>query len=400
MNRFKSRLLIVASTGMVLALLVLVLSQWVSYKPWGVPDSRREEYDHKLAELQRQTQLREASRSVPTPDATVFVPRHDFGWWSEGEALHHSFVIMNKGNKELEVALRQTNLPYLSASLESAIVPPGGQVACNVSLTVPAAGAAAERHDSEADSVHRVSVVTNDPLDAQLTLTVSGKYRRPLVLPSKLDFGAHDMGVASTVSFVLYSQQWSEFSISDVLIEEAEVDWYSEACDPAAEDLLDQAATSAVRLTIKADGKGYGVYTGKVKLIVQPESQEFFIDFEGRIRPPIGFYGPNVDRRDGIDLGTLQSGRRHEFFVAVRSRSDKSRKIAVLKIEPEELEAELKPLKQEGSYQLRISVPEDCPDLRFNLSTHRGYVQVGDPLQPSYSGGLPIYGVVSDAQQD
>ena len=129
---------------------------------------------------------------------------------------------------------------------------------------------------------------------------------------------------------------------------------------------------------------------------VGDRQREASLAFGGRVRPPIGFYGPEVDSRIGVDFGTVEAGKRHERFVTVRSRVDPDRNIEVLDVVPKELQAELIPLKTAGAHRLRLSIPADCPDLRFNLDQQHGYVQVGDPVSESYSNWLPIYGAVAD----
>jgi hypothetical protein len=399
MNRLSKSLLVFSISILGFASVALALSQTVRYKPWGVPDNRRGDYEIKLAELNQQAELRDQYSSKPKPAAKVSAPRHDLGWVSPGESIQHCFTIENVGDDDLKLKVHRTNLSGISASLDQETLAPGEWGQCTV-------GFVAETEPSGKTQYHTVTIATNDPLRNTVVLTLQSKQKSELVLPKKIDFGSHDITEASTVDFVIYSQRYETIELLDVANGAFGIQWDSEPVEPSAgelaAELAGKAASAACRLKIKITPRDYGKYADSFRIVARLDQveKEFAIDFDGRVRPPIGFYGPNIDKFSGIDFGTLESGEQHDLFVTVRSRGDRSRSIEVLDIKPKELQTELQPLKTEGTYRLRISVPKDCPSLRFNLAGQHGFIQVGDPLSRSYSNWMPIYGAVAHTKQN
>lgn len=394
MNQFSKRLSFVGGGVVVFILFTLLLSQAVTYKPWGVPDSRRDDYDRKLAEMKERDRLKEDYDNRPKPSVSVLGPQHHFGLVAPGAQLSHSFRVQNDGDAELSLSIHSTSCECLTINLETEKIAPGESANCQVDWKLL----------SEPETLQqsqRVMLKTNDPFRPSIRLEVASEIKQALVLPESVGFGKHDITEGSTASFVVYSQLLEDLDLKDVVSNDIKFEWAAEPEPVDRGDLLGKEALSAMRVTVVASPETYGHYSGNFRLVfgnaVDSDAQ---VPFGGSVRPPIGFYGPNVDQRTGVDLGTLESGKQHDFFVTVRSRADASREIEVLDIEPKELEAELMPTETDGVYRLRVSVPADCPDLRFNLDQKRGYVQVGDPLMKNYSNWLPVYGAVANTKRN
>ncbi|QDV47246.1 hypothetical protein Enr13x_71550 [Stieleria neptunia] len=389
LNQFTKRLIFFGVAVIGFASFTFALSQAVSYKPWGVPDSRRDDYDRLVAELDDQAELRDTYAARAKPMARAWPSQHDFGWVRPGEVLRQVFRIENAGDQELQVKVRNTSSDRVTAELTNELLAPGEVAQCTVEMT-----AAAEPMTRPARET--VTLTTNDPFNRTLTLAVQSQQRKELVFPSQIGFESHDIGRAAMAECLVYSQLGHDLKILDVSCDNFDVEWVAVPEQSAIEQLEGKSATVAKRLTIEIESNDYGSYTGVFDLALELDgvAKQVQIEFGGRVRPPIGFYGPIVDRRTGIDFGTVDSREQHDLYVVVRSRADRSRKIAVLDVEPKELQAELEPLETEGSYRLRISIPKDCPYRRFNLAEQHGYVQIGDPEMKSYSNWLPVYGVV------
>lgn len=386
MNSFTKRILIFGAAVVGFASFAAALSQVVSYKPWGVPDSKRERYDQKLAEIDAAEKLRQKLLTESRPQVAAVVTTHDFGWMNPGETHEFQFPVENQGNEELQLRILDLSNDRIVATLADTVVAPGGETFCTISLTAPAEGNVSQLASA-------ATIQTNDPLNDTLTLGVKAQLTSELVLPETIKFGRHDITDAAETQFVIYSQRSDEFEISDVTCESHQVQWVAIACDPTEAELRGKSATAATRVVLKVQPNDYGKYndTIDVAVLIGGVEKHYQVEFEGRVRPPIGFYGPDVDSRRGIDFGTVNSGKRHDLFVIVRSRGDSSRHIEILDVEPKQLEAELEPQDTEGTYRLRLSVPADCPALQFNLDSNRGYVLVGDPAAESYSNWLPVY---------
>ena len=154
----------------------MALSQAVSFKPWGVPDSRRDEYDQRVAELDRQAELRATFDSRPRPVVRASHIVHDLGWVHPGEVLVHVFDIENVGNEDLELMRRETSTDRVTAELETEVVKPGESTRCLVTLV-------AMTEPLSTPATQTVTLATNDPLKNTLVLTLLCQQRQALVVP-------------------------------------------------------------------------------------------------------------------------------------------------------------------------------------------------------------------------
>ncbi|MDM4018562.1 choice-of-anchor D domain-containing protein [Roseiconus lacunae] len=385
MDVLAKRLLIALTITLCFSAFVFALSQSVTYKPWGVADSEREKYDAIMADIE----LNEQVRSMEVPRIQAPTLPHDFGWVTIGDEYKHTFSIRNRGEKPLELTLAGTSGEAVRATLGTNKLAPDGSTTCDVTWTVS---------DSDTEfSSEKVFLKTNDPLHTNIALTCVGKRKHRVVVPSTIRLGSHDIGINPTTTFLVYSQVYDDFEITAIDADGLESEWAAIEASLDDEQLSGQDVRSAQSVTVKLQPSDHGAYSGKFTVAIQtPDGiRQETISYEGKVRPPVGFYGPEIHQSTGLDLGTLDSGTQHDFYVTVRSRGDKSREIEVLEIQPKALETELTATSQPGAYKLRITVPKGCPDLQFNRSQNRGFVKVGDPLSPSYSSWLPLWVSVS-----
>lgn len=395
MQQFRNRFVLFLGALLLLGGIALLLSQLVTYKPWGVADSQRERYDELVSQLEKNAEIKQTAVKKPRPIFTAENLVRDFGWVSQGEVREASFKFGNSGDRPLEMSIHRVGHDCVTAELDRQQIMPGESASCSVQYT--------RFSDLKFDKV-LVVLKTNDVLNPTVHLAVESKLKEDLVIPPKLSFDAQDIADPDELSFIIYSQLHPEFEVKSVTSDQAdhEVNWTVVPAPPADQRLDDQAVASAYSLVLSVSPTESGTYQGKLDVKVQFPGDEairsYPVAYNGKVRPPIGFYGPELDKRLGIDFGSLEGGVQHDFFVTVRSRADKKRKIEVLDHEPKALETELIATKIPGAYKLRISVPADCPNLQYNLDTRRGYVKVGDPNSPAYSSWLPVYLSVADTQ--
>lgn len=403
MTTFTKRMIGMLVSAACFGSITFALSQSVTYKPWGVPDQRRDEYDQKVAELDRQAELRKQYESKPRPIAVASLDHRDFGWVRPEESLSQVFVIRNTGTDELQLDVGRHD-DDVTVEIESAAVAPGQTTDCTVHWAIrPIDSEIKEEAGIDANvQAQRLWLTTNDPLQGSLPLTLKARLRSDVIVPDRIDFGKHDLLEAAKVSFPVYSQLHAKLDIKDVHCDGHDIEWFSQPVEKKTAKLRDQPVTAASEVFVQLEPNDYGQYADELQVIVRIDDRDEVrrIPFSGRVRPPIGFYGPEVDSRNGVDFGTVEAGNRHDLFVVVRSRADQSRRLEVLDVFPKELRTELTPLENEGAYRLRLSIPADCPNLRFNLDEAHGYVQIGDPDVTQYSSWLPVYGCVADTQRD
>ena len=201
-----------------------------------------------------------------------------------------------------------------------------------------------------------------------------------------------------TADFIVFSETSKTMVIDSLTCEDVDLAWFVDT-SWSPESVTLEAAQSAVRIVIQRSPMDYGRFSIPVQLQATVGDQTVTLNSKitGLVRSPISFKSPKISNTQGLDIGTQNSGKRIEEFVAVKLRGHEGRKLAVLDFEPKQLQVTMKKLKTSGAYQLTIAVPANCPDVIFNRADQRGFVSVGDPDDPDFSSWFPLYGAIVDA---
>lgn len=393
MKSFPARLGMLFACFFGIALITTTSTLLIEYKPYGVPDSRREEYETKVAAMQQRQVLLAKLADQAQPVAVVPVRKHDFGMLDPHATASHKFEIRNEGEHPLALQIEQTSCKCTIGKLANDLLGPGEFT--DVTLTW--------NTGYQADDYEQTATIrTNDPARSLITLSVTGEVRAELIVPEVASFHASDMGEVAQSRFVVFSQVWDDFTVFDVNCELAGFEWYAEPVAPTDSRLADREAKSAWEIHLQCVPQEYGLFTSEVSITARPAGGQDDVIRElacgGKVRSPINFYSPDIHKTEGLDIGTLVAGKEHEFHLVVRSRSSSEREIEVLDVQPEQLLASLDPLETPGSYRLTLKVPADCPMVVFNASQEHGYVQVGDPLNRNFSNWFPVHGAVVQVQ--
>lgn len=364
------------------------LTNSVTYKPFGVPDHRREEYEKKvqiLSEVARLARSENARPKVRVDNAT-----YAFGMLNPHETATHSFEIFNDGDSPLELQVTDSSCKCTVGELKQRFVQPGGST--KVTLTWNT-GIQADDYEQA------VSLSTNDPMTKEILLKVTGEVRAQCVMPSKVTFAKCEWGMSAEANFVVYSQLWSDFEIKDVSCDLRDFQWVAEPLESHDVAIGGEDARSAWRVRMWTFRQDYGQYESNITVRIEPvgglKSVTNSIAATGSVKPPISFYSPGIHNSDGLDIGTLVSDKEHQFHLVTRVRSTEKRNIQVLDVKPDVLRATLSPTQRNGNFRLTLTVPKDCPTTFFNLDSHHGYVQVGDPDDKNFSNWFPLRGVVA-----
>lgn len=394
MSIFAKRLVWFLTGLFTFATVTASLALTVTYKPFGVPDSRRAEYEEKVAELKQRRKLIRELAEQARPKAVVDHDVFDFGMINPHETKSHTFQIRNEGSDPLAVELVDTSCKCTVGKLANSVLAPGEST--DVTLTWNA-GYKAEEY------VQTATLSTNDPLKKSILLTVKGEVKAKFIAPEQIAFNKTDPGKLTKSSFVVFSQMWDDFVIKDVRCDREDFDWHAEPISNNDTALADRDPSSAWRLNLFTSAHSFEDYAGDLTLVVQPEdgseTLEHKISFTGKVRSPINFYSPDIHKESGLDIGVVESDQDRFFHLVARVRGDVTRHVEVLDVEPKELSASLEPMKAEGSYRLTITVPKGCPTLQFNAEQKHGYVQVGDPTNTKFSNWFPLKGAVVNVER-
>ncbi|MCM2372998.1 DUF1573 domain-containing protein [Aporhodopirellula aestuarii] len=364
----------------------------VEYKPYGVPDQRREEYDEKLSLIaQQQRVLQGEIPAEELPLAVVDQTTYDFGMIDPHITASHSFTIRNEGQGPLSLKVAGTSCKCTVGKLEHQLLQPGAST--NVTLEWNT-GYQAEKYEQTA------TIVTSDPMHKEIELTVEGEVRAQLIAPESVALVAQQVGEMATGDFVLFSQLWSEFTVMSITSNEndATLNWEVTPIENDDIALADKHPQSAVRVALATPRHRPGQFQGDLTVTIRPGDGSpditRTITYAGKVRPPISFISPLLHMHEGLHVGTLTAGEESTWHLFVRVRGGEGRKIEVLDVEPKVLQAEIQPTSRDGDYRLTLRVEEDCPMTIFNLDHQRGYVQVGDPADKQFSNWFPVVGAV------
>lgn len=391
MNPFSRNLILMATGFLSIFVVGTVLALSVGYKPDGVPDSRREEYEQKIAEIKLRSVLLANVQAEKRPVAAIKKSTHDFGLLDPHTTMTHSFTISNRGSDPLAIEVVGTSCKCTTGKLTDGLLESGESTEVTLEWNT---GYADEAYEQTA------VVKTNDPITPEITLTVKGTVRTKLAVPKRIDLPKSDPLETVKTSFIVHSQLFDNFTVSDVRSQRlSEFSWIAEPSSTNIAELGDANARAAWRVTIETVAYDYGKFGGTLEVDVEPEGGEEIITRQvkvtGKVRVPIAFKSPLLDSRTGLNFGTVNSGKEHSYHIGVQIRGEQPDELAVLDMEPKELKASVEPTAIKGKYRLTITIPADCPNVLFNRRDKHGYVQVGDPNNPDFMNWFPMHGGVA-----
>lgn len=388
-DSFSRNVVLLFFGGLFVLVVGVTLSALVRYKPYGVPEHRRADYEAKIAEIRLRESLLSTNNTKTFPRAIVDDTFHDFGMLDPHSTASHPFKVTNEGTDPLALEVIGTSCKCTTGDLVDGLLQPGEST--EVTLTW--------NTGRESDVYEQTAILrTNDPLSKEIKLTVQGTVKVEIKVPEEVSFSGCDPGELAKVSFFVYSQVWEQFEIEEVVGDFAQFEWHATPMDTDSPEFLAENAKSAWTIEAWTTPMDYGRFEGEIAVSVAPgdggESTVHKIKASGKVRTAIAFFSPDIDQNTGLDVGTLVQGKKHEFHVVTRLRGGLARKLSVLKVEPKEMKATLEPISPEGSYRLTLTFDENCPMVIFNADQKHGYVQVGDPDDPKFMNWFPVMGAV------
>ena len=402
---FARRMLIAFVVFGLLSATIFGLTAVAKFKPYGVPDALRDKWDAKqeaiaAAEANRRAQRAAANgekvelkANEKAPLARIPHSEHDFGLLDPGTSAEHTFVIENVGAAPLAIVMADTSCKCTLSETSKELVQPGESA--EVTLTW--------KTGSEREFYRQFAIIrTNDPLHAEIELSVSGRVRTVLGFESPSINAAHVMpGEGVQESTLVFSQTLDQFEIDSV---DCDIPGFHAEIYPALEEELTKlGAKCGWRLEMTSaptldSGRFSHVLrvTARIPREKEPVSRE--IPFQGYVKPSISFYGSGLDARDGLDLGIINNDKpfEHRLYVRVRG-TELPESLVVSRTEPKILNAKIVPIKSKKDvYQLVISVPVGAEQTIFNLENQHGYVEVCDKDNPNNKNWFPVKGAVVD----
>ena len=351
-----------------------------------------------LPDLQYESAARAEADVVPSAKVRTGPSFHDLGAVDPDRKYEHSFSVNNDGDKLLQLRLEQPDCDCITLKGDSWEIAPGDSVDIHVAWKVPT--------DAVKKMSQQIRFHTNDPRKKSIAFGIGGTPRirwdfsdEPIDSPSSKSA----ISVASDKPFVAKSLLYSQlYEHTAVLETEASSDAVViETTEATPEQLAELDAKSGVIVTAKhMPRSGVSKFSERIRLrVLDPESgtaRWVECPFQGAFKPAVGFYGPEIDRTEGLAIGTVQTESDEEWSLAARFwTSDAPKEPAVLDLQPPSLEATIKPLSRpSGAFKITIRLKDDAKPTVFNLPNKRGYISFGDAANPKTSNWMPLTGQI------
>ncbi|WP_442509153.1 DUF1573 domain-containing protein [Novipirellula sp. SH528] len=372
--------------------LAIVLGSVTTYKPYGVPDHRRAEYDAILAKLAAEAKEIAEAKKSKNPVAKVEQTEFDFGLLDPGtQGATHDFVIYNDGQDELLLTSAGSSCKCTVAKIEDRIVPPGESRPVTLVWNVG---------EDVSDQYEQVAIIeTNDPRKPSIEFTVRGKVRSAWAVNS--DTLIHLKGSADKpieASCVLYSQVFDDFVILETETSSGAIEVATEPLQPLDLHSLQGRCGYKVNVKYRSPTNRTGAFQENIRVCVldTKTTQTEWIDLpvSGTIGKPLVFHGPELDSQ-GLDLGTVEVGDAKEWSFFVRFRTETAvTEATVTDIAPLGLTAVLEPLKRvKNTFRVTIKLTEDAKPHRFYFDK-QGYIEVANKANPEQCDWMPLSGQI------
>lgn len=372
--------------------LVTLLFAWsttkVQNKPWGVPDALRTEYDAKLDRLAVARTVAAGSShiavaSLHAPTSTVHLQNV-----VSGDIVKESFEVQNKGELALKLHADDEQEFDFDWSLSGFSVAPKSSTIVTLSWIAD---------DSQREQSRHLLLETNDPIRPKVRFSVYATVSRPLVVPEVVAVGKVGHGDVFESSFCIASETAESLGVVGISSVLQGFDWTVESVDPVTRPADIDSAAQVVQVSIRGLQEAYGPFSEQVVLDLlidgEPVQRSFMVS--GNVKAPIAFIHPEMHQSDGMSIGTISSEKDFFVNVAVRHRGEEKRTLAVLDYSPEFLQPSLNQAgDDDSSSRLVIKIPRGTPTHAFNRPDQHGYIEIGDPDDPGFSGWFPIYGAV------
>ena len=113
--------------------------------------------------------------------------------------------------------------------------------------------------------------------------------------------------------------------------------------------------------------------------------------------PAVTFYGPELHRQEGLDIGAIDIDSDRQWSFIARLRGDAASNSAIIKeVQPAELEATIEPLKsRQGDFRVTVRVKAGAKPVNFQADK-QGYVIVASETDTAISNWIPLHGALID----
>jgi hypothetical protein len=315
--------------------------------------------------LEGKQELQQSLEEGRLPKLVVPETEYDFGILNPLTTAEHSFVFRNEGDGPLQLTMGSTTCKCTLSKLSSnGIIRPGEEG--RVTLTWNTG------HDRQKYE-HGAQIITNDPARRHVDLKVRGTVRTRLAAtPEALVFSSLEPGQGGTLSTVVFSQIYSNFTVDKSSCTVDGMTWELAPVDGAELDELQATAAQSLTVTTPSDlppGKFSGVLRLEISSTrdarAEPERHLLELSIAGDVVRPLAVYGEGIDAEGIVDFGVISEGDGKTIGLLMKVR-DTQHEISVkgVDVQPNFVKVSFTPHgsgNNAGLYRLVLEVPADAP---------------------------------------
>lgn len=311
----------------------------------------------------------------PSPKVVVDKAEYDFGTRDiEASSGSHDFLFTNQGDGPLSLTEGGTSCRCTMSKLGQEKISPGGSTKVTITW---------KPVDKPGPYQQTAKILTNDPAQPQITLTVSGRVTAAMRLsPSELVFSRLSVGESSTAESRLYCYLDTPVKIMGHKWSDAVTSPYFDMTQrplSSAELKEEPTARSGVLVTVTLKA---GLPQGPVhqKLVLQTNTNSSpTLSIEGTIGSEIAVAGHGWDPDTGIlHLGEVSrnAGTQRRLMLVVRGPLRKQVTFKPLSVNPDVLRLSLGPPREINhgaviQVPLTVDIPPGSPAVN-RLGTEQG----------------------------
>ena len=302
---------------------------------------RTRPWNPKLDEgVKKATAASKSPPSGPAPKAVVDKAEYDFGTRDiEASSGSHDFVFTNKGDAPLSLSEGGTSCRCTMSKLGQEKISPGGSTKVTITW---------KPIDKPGPYQQTAKILTNDPAQPQITLTVSGRVTAAMRFsPSELVFSRLSVGETSTAESRLFCYLDTPLKIlGHKWSDAATAPYFDVTRQPLSAAELKEEPTARSGVLVKVTLKA-GLPQGPIhqKLVLQTNTASSpTLSIEGAIGSEIAVVGHGWDPDTGIlHLGEVSRnlGAQRRLMLVVRGPMRKQVTFKPLSVAPDVLRVSL-----------------------------------------------------------
>lgn len=323
----------------------------------------------------------------------------DFGMMKAGTERSHGFRFKNSGQAPLELTVLGSTCKCTIGTLEKSVLAPGEET--EVKLTWKGEGYIR-------DFAQTATIVTNDPRQREVQLTIRGKIGRTyFTFPEELNFGEFSARESFTKTFQLYSCEETELVVTGYWAgyehHQPFVKLQNSIRRLASNEKSEYAdARYVADFTVEVvPGLPAGPVNGQVHMEVGPDSTPIAIRYTGKCLSDLRIVaGSNYDKKNTINLEKISGseGGSKGFFIAARNPPDRKVEIKLKELIPANLKDQIEieigsgiAKTSETLFPITVKIPKGTPPFNRGGTSPKNYIKLTFETNLDVSNEISIF---------